>query len=138
MGLIDWFRPREPTRPTERSALDAQIADLLSAPPDIAFLVIVVNGSEDDFIQFAASDGYVLIDFPLFTERQRQRESRIQGACRSLGYEAIATSGPDNTRILNCTVPRDVQVLTHTARVLLKEIYGVTDESALEFQTQNS
>ena len=118
--------------------IDAQIAYLLSEPPDIAFLVIAINGSEDDFVQFATNEESVLIDFPLLTMRQQQRESRILAACQSLGFEPSVTIGSDNAKFLNCTVPRDAQVLASTARVLLKEIYDVTDESELEFQNHDS
>ena len=118
--------------------IDAQIAYLLREPPDIAFLVIAVNGSEDDFVQFAAGEQSVLIDFPLITKRQQERESRVRAACQSLGFDPSVTIGPDNAKFLNCTVPRDAQVLANTARVLLKEIYGVTDESELEFQNHDS
>jgi hypothetical protein len=122
----------------EMNALDAQIAYLLSAPPDIAFLVIAVNGSADDFVQFAAHDESVLIDFPLITKRQQKHEPRIRAALESLGLDAEVTIGPNDARFVNSTIPRDAQVLSNAARVLLKEIYGVTDESHLEFQTHNS
>jgi hypothetical protein len=120
------------------SALAAQIARMLSAPPDIAFLVIDVNGSGEDFVQFAANEPSVLIDFPLITKRQQEREPRVYAACASLGLEPNVTIGSNDARFVNCTAPRDARALTDIARVLLKEIFGVTDESTLEFQTHDS
>jgi hypothetical protein len=137
MGLMDWLRG-QPARPGESSGLAEQIEYLLSAPPDIAFLVIAINDSGDDFVQFATNEQSVLVDFPLITKRQQQRETRIHAACASLGLEPSVTIGPNDARYLNCNAPRDAQVLTNVARVLLKEVYGVIDESKLAFQTHDS
>jgi hypothetical protein len=120
------------------SGLAAQIDHMLSAPPGVAFLVIDVNDSGEDFVQFAANEESVLIDFPLITKRQQEREARVRLVCASLGLDPNVTIGPDNGRFLNCTAPRDAQVLTNVARVLLQEIYGVSAESTLGFQTHDS
>ena len=114
--------------------LEMQIAKFLAADPDSSFLIIQVSGSEEDFLQFTASSDSVQVDFPLITERQRQRERLIHDACSSLRLEPRINEGSDGARFLDCSIPSDVTAVSAVTRKLLRAVFRTSEETQLEFE----
>ena len=120
------------------SELDRQLTRLLQASPDIAFLIVQIGQSREDFIQYAAHEDSVLFDFPMTTKRQSEREPSLRSVCEALDLELTVNALPDGSTSLNCDVPRDAAALAHVTRSILKEAFDVTDESKLVFENEES
>ena len=99
-----------------------------------SFLIVKVSGSEEDFLQFTASSDSIQVDFPLITERQRQRERLIHDACIALQLEPRINEGPDGARFLDCSIPSNVASVSLATRKLLRAVFRTNSETQLVFE----
>ena len=114
--------------------LESAVSGLLASTADDAFLVVNISGSPD-FVQMSAYQGSAELDFPQVTDRQRKLRPKIEEVCRELGLSLRVTRGTDGAEFLDYDLPGDAEQISAMLRRILSEVFGATQTSELEFQT---
>ena len=110
---------------------------LLMRSPDKKFLIVGIAGTED-FIQLTAAPDRAQIDFPLITERQRSLEPKILQVAGELHLDFHETRGSNGGRFLDCDFIGSSREIADTCRKLLIHVYGISETTALTFETDAS
>jgi hypothetical protein len=88
VGAVAFFRRGSALSSATASGnqLESYFAVLMTTNNPDAFLIVsAVPGRE--FLQFKANNGELEIDFPVFTARQQELESRFRNACAKAGLQ---------------------------------------------------
>jgi len=118
---------------SDLAKLKPYIEQLISTSPSAgAFLIVTVSGTED-FLQMTGDTSGVQLDFPLITGRQISLESRIRMVAEGRGLVLVENSGSDGSRFLDIDLSADPVEAARASEILLREVFGVTDATSLEF-----
>jgi hypothetical protein len=116
------------------SNIEPAITALLASTADNAYLIISVPGT-GDFIQLAGYKGSAELDFPQITSRQKQVRPMIENVCSELGLELRTSRGSNGAEFLDYDLPKSPGEISKILRLILMQVYDVSDTTMLELET---
>ena len=108
---------------------------LMQAGDDGAYIIIHICGT-DDFLQLTGDAQGVQIDFPLITDRQISNESKIYLSAESEKLPVVLNQGGNGARFLDVDVDGDPIEVARVCRVFLGDVFGVNEDTQLDFETK--
>lgn len=135
---VYWLNDQQRVPPSVISSgkfahLQEKFDRLNGGEPSMASLVVNLNDSPGDFIQFSVRDAKVEIDFPLFTDRQKDLESDFRKICTDSELPIEETTDPEGNRILHANLGSDPAELSRIAGVFLRQLFDANEDSWLDF-----
>ena len=95
---------------------------------------MVINlPASGDFIQFERAEGKVGIDFPVFTDRQKELEPVFREVCQELGLTIRETADPEGNLFLDAEIASDPAEAARLTRTFLTRLFEADENTALDF-----
>ena len=114
--------------------LPAHLDRLLAVPVENSpILIISLEGSESDFIQFSVGDDEVELDHPLVSSRQQAREATLRRSLQDAGCEPVINVGTNGARFMDCYLPRSSDEVLRVTTAVLRDLFAVENATPLVF-----